>query len=193
MAQISDASGEGKQVEILYAAASTGKETTRRVDPYQIWAMGGSFYLIGLCHLRDSIRTFAMDRIKAVTVLDDSFHRPRDFSLEDYLQSAFRVMRGDPQVVKVRFAPGAAHVVRERIWHPTQEIRELEDGSLIVTLEVAVNYEVISWILGFGSAAEVLEPASLRKRMLEDLEASAARYRSEEDARTKIVTVPGER
>lgn len=187
IAHVADATGKKKRVEILYKAASTGEETIRKVDPYQVWAMNGGFYLIGYCHLRDSVRTFAVERIKRVSVLDESFHVPKDFSLEDYLQTAFRVMRGEPQTVKVWFAPGAAHVVRERIWHPTQEVREQPDGSLLITLEVPINYEVISWILGFGSAAQVLKPISLKRRIVEELAASAERYGSHAPAKTKIV------
>lgn len=185
--QVSAATGKRKRVEIAYKAASTGKETTRKIDPYHVWAMNGGFYLIGLCHLRNAVRTFALERVKSLALLDESFHYLEHFSLEEYLQTAFRVMRGDPQIVKVWFSPGAARVVRERIWHPTQEIREQEDGSLVITLEVPINYEIISWILGFGSAAEVLHPVALKKRIVEELEASLSRYRSQELARTKII------
>jgi len=135
---------------------STGRETMRCVDPYQVWAMNGCFYLIGRCHLRNAVRTFVMDRIKGLTVLEETFQFPENFSLDDYLQTAFRVMRGNPEIVKVWFRSSAAQVVTERIWHPTQEIREQEDGSLVVTLEVPISYEVISWVLGFGAAAKVL-------------------------------------
>ena len=72
IAQVSEASGKSQCVEIAYKAASTGKETTRKVDPYQIWAMNGGFYLIGLCHLRNSVRMFAVERIKRLSVLDES-------------------------------------------------------------------------------------------------------------------------
>lgn len=47
-------------------------------------------------------------------------------------------------MVRVWFRPGAAQVVKERIWHPSQEIWEQEDGSLVIKLEVPINYEVIS-------------------------------------------------
>ncbi len=174
---LSEATAKRRRVEILYRAISTAQVTKRKVDPYQVWVMNGGFYLIGLCHLRNSIRTFAMDRIKTLNVLAESFPFPRDFDLEDYLQSAFHVMRGDPEKVKVRFSPGAAHVVRERIWHPTQEIRELEGGALEVSLEVPINYEIVSWILGFGSAAEVIEPFSLRRRISEELQRALSGYR----------------
>jgi predicted DNA-binding transcriptional regulator YafY len=185
---LSEATAKRQRVEILYRSVSNSQETLRKVDPYQVWVMNGGFYLIGLCHLRNAVRTFSMDRVKAFSVLDEPFHFPKDFNLEDYLQTAFHVMRGDPNCVKVRFSQGAAHVVRERIWHPTQEIREMGDGGLEVSLEVPINYEVISWILGFGSAAEVLQPASLKRHIMEELQASLAQYRSEPLGSTKNVT-----
>ena len=176
IAKISDATARDNCVEIAYKALSTGGETLRRVDPYQVWAMGGVLYLIGHCHLRNEIRTFAMDRIKRLTVLEDTFQSPEDFSLEEYLQTAFRVMRGKPEKVKVWFKASAAKVVKERIWHPSQEIRPQEDGSVTVTLEAPINYEIISWILGFGSGARVLEPASLQEHMKAELAASLNGY-----------------
>lgn len=177
--QLSDATAKRSQVEILYSALSTGNETRRLVDPYQVWAMNGSFYLIGRCHLRGSVRTFAMDRIKELNVLEETFHLPKEFSLDDYLQTAFRVMTGKPETVRVWFRASAAQVVKERIWHPTQEIREQGDGSIIITMEVPINYEVIAWILGFGSAAEVVEPSSLRKQVTSELRAGLKRYLAE--------------
>ncbi len=149
--------------------------------------MNGCFYLIGHCHLRDAVRTFVMDRIKGLTVLEETFHFPEDFCLDDYLQTAFRVMRGEPETVKVWFRSSAAQVVKERIWHPTQEIREQEDGSVVVTLEVPINYEVISWVLGFGSAARVLTPQSLKEHVRNELEASLEAYGLETAARAKVV------
>ncbi|MCA1961807.1 MAG: YafY family transcriptional regulator [Desulfomonile sp.] len=174
---LSEATAKRRRVEISYRAVSTGHETTRKVDPYQVSAMNGGFYLIGLCHLRNGIRTFAMDRIKNCVVLEEFFPYPKDFNVDDYLQSAFRVMRGKAENVTVRFLPAAAYVIRERIWHPTQEIREREDGGLEISLSVPINFEIVSWILGFGAAAEVVRPASLRKRISDELQRAAAQYR----------------
>ncbi len=108
IAQLSEATAARTRVEIMYKALSTGDETTRVVDPYQVWAMNGAFYLIGLCHLRDEIRTFAMDRITKLTVLKESFPMPEDFSLDEYLKTAFRVMTGKPETVRVWFRQSAA-------------------------------------------------------------------------------------
>ena len=175
---LSEAATSRKRVEIDYRAVSTGKLTAqRKVDPYKVWIMNGAFYLVGLCNMRNAIRTFAMDRIQNYTVTDESFEIPEDFSLEDYMQTAFRVMRGKPEKVTFRLTPGAAHVVRERIWHPTQELREIEGGGIEISVEVPINYEIISWIMGFGSAAEVIEPESLRKQIMEEHLRASKQYK----------------
>ena len=184
---LSEATAKRKRVEIVYRAVSTGRTTNRKVDPYQVWVMNGGFYLIGLCHVRHAVRTFAMDRIKGFTVLKETFHFPKDFTLEEYLQTAFRVMRGEPKKITVRFSPKVAHVVRERIWHPTKEMTELKDGEIELGVEVPINYEIVSWILGFGSTAEVIQPASLRKRIWAELRDAAARYREPQPS-TKAYT-----
>ncbi|MFH1113949.1 MAG: YafY family protein [Pseudomonadota bacterium] len=183
----SRAVADGKRVEIRYKAASTGRTTTRRIDPLQVWAFNGVVYLIGFCHVRGAVRTFAADRIKDLRVLDETFEYPDDFNLQDYLRSAFRVMTGDPVRIRVRFAREAAHVVRERIWHPTQEIREQRNGDIVLTLEVPINYEITSWILGFGAAAEVLSPPELRTRLRDDHLAAARAYRGKAPVPEKSV------
>jgi predicted DNA-binding transcriptional regulator YafY len=101
--------------------------------------MNGAFYLIGICNIRNAIRTFAMYRIQNYTVTDESFEIPEDFKLEDYLQTAFRVMRGKPEKVTFRLNPGAAHVLRKRIWRPTQELWEIECGGIEISVEVPIN------------------------------------------------------
>ena len=176
ISQANQAAASNCRIEIRYAAISTGEETIRTVDPYQVWVMNGNLYLIGRCHLRNGVRTFSLDRVKSLRVLDEHFDAPEDFSLETYLQSAFRVMKGTPVMIKVKFSPGAARVIKERIWHPTQEIRDEPDGSVIITLEAPINYEVVSWILGFGSTAEVLKPTALKAQIRTELEATLRKY-----------------
>jgi predicted DNA-binding transcriptional regulator YafY len=93
------------------------------------------------------------------------------------------------QKVTVLFREDAARLVRGRMWHPTQEIQEENDGSLAVSLNVPIDPDVISWILGFGSGAFVLEPASLRQRIMDELEATLRRYRTENDTKGKAEKV----
>lgn len=174
--RLSEATFYKKRIKIDYKAISTGSQTLRKVDPYRVWVMNGSFYLIGHCHKRKDLRTFSLDRIHKLNVLDENFKFPKDLDIDAYLRSAFRVMTGDPQNVVVKIDQRAAHVAREKIWHATQHLEEFPDGSVKLSMEVPINYEIISWILGFGSAAEVLRPEALRDRILSEHEKAAIRY-----------------
>ncbi len=173
---LSEAVISKKRIKIDYKAVSTGSQTVRKVDPYRVWVTNGSFYLIGHCHKRKAIRTFSLDRIRNLTILEESFKIPKDLNIDAYLESAFRVMTGDPEAIVVKIAQRAAHVARERIWHSSQKVVERPDGGVDISLNVPINYEVISWILGFGAAAEVIEPKSLRDRILAEHEKAAMNY-----------------
>jgi len=50
-------------------------------------------------------------------------------------------------------------------------------GSLVLHLKVAETSEIQRWVMQFGSEAEVLKPASLRKAVKDDLQAAAKLYR----------------
>jgi proteasome accessory factor B len=65
----------------------------------------------------------------------------------------------------VAFAKSAAPYIRERLWHATQRLRDLPDGRLELTLQVADTHEVRRWILGWGAQAEVLQPTAMREAL----------------------------
>jgi hypothetical protein len=95
--------------------------------------------------------------------------------LDEYLMGHFAssVMMMD---IEVRQVPGlVARFVKRRLWHPTQQIRRV-GGGIELTMDVAGTTELVSWVLGFGDKAEVLEPESLREEVGAELARAAARY-----------------
>ena len=66
--------------------------------------------------------------------------------------------------------PEAAVHVRERSWHPSQQIREKTDGSIRLTLNVCNDWALRSWILSFGPLARVISPSLLAETILEQLD-----------------------
>jgi predicted DNA-binding transcriptional regulator YafY len=160
-------------LHLRYYSMSRDEMTDRRVDPYQLTLHGGGFYLVGYCHLRQAMRIFAVERIRECEVLAARFEMPEKFDVEKYLEGAWGIIRGDIVTVRVVFARSLARYIRDRLWHPTQKFRDLDGGRLEVTLRVADTLEVRRWILGFGSEAEVLEPAALREALRRDAEAMA--------------------
>ena len=174
--RVNDAAINRKSIEIVYYTMSRKKESTRRVDPYRIWFFNGTFYLIGLCHMRNEVRIFALDRIKMLHQTNETFEVPEDFSLEDFIGPSFGVYQGEPAHIKVWFHQDVAGYIKEKIWHDSQQIHPQDDGSIIFEAEVAGTDEIRFWIMTWGSKAEVLEPASLRKDIRAEAEMMARQY-----------------
>jgi predicted DNA-binding transcriptional regulator YafY len=143
-----------------------GQVTTRReVDPYHLRYIGGALYLDGYDHLRRRLRTFAVERIRALTVTDHAFQLPLGFDIDDYLGDVLVVMQGRPIDVELVFDKPTAAWVRDRVWHPSQVLGPLSGGRLRMTLRVADTRELLGWILSFGRGVEVIRPAGLRDRV----------------------------
>ena len=82
--------------------------------------------------------------------MDETFE-PRPLPLEPFGDS-LGVNTGKPEKIVLEFDTGTAPFVREREWHKSQEITDLTDGRIRVTLNVCNDYALRAWILGFGAA-----------------------------------------
>lgn len=159
------------QVKILYYSASSGESSRRVVDPYHLHNIRGDWYLIAFCHNRKEVRDFLVGRIKELKVLPSEFVMRHDFSLDDYLKKGFLAERGvEATEVVIKFDEYQARWIRERQWHPSQQIQELPSGELILRLKVGGLQEVKRWIMGYGPHAEVLQPESLRAQFKDEAE-----------------------
>jgi predicted DNA-binding transcriptional regulator YafY len=165
-----------KKIRMVYFSMGRQKESRRTVHPYRMRHVEDTLYLIGYCALRKGVRTFAVDRIKSVTVTDEGFHIPTEFDVKAFLQDSFGIYQGPPVMVRIRFLKSVAGYIRERIWHPSQHLSEQTDGSVIFTATVAGIEEVSHWILRWGAGAQVISPNSLRRTVSRHAAAMAAHY-----------------
>jgi predicted DNA-binding transcriptional regulator YafY len=174
--QVNQAATECRRVEMVYHSLHRKEKTIRKVDPYKVWFYDGTIYLIGLCHLREEVRMFVLDRIKLLKVTDERFPLPKDFNLDDFMRHSFKVMHDELYTVKVRISPGWARWVGEKIWHESQKTSKLPDGSLEITFRVPGLDEIKGWVLSFGPECQVLEPSKLKQMVRVDLQKSLGQY-----------------
>lgn len=177
--QINKAVLKLRVIEMRYYSMSSKRETTRKVAPYKVWFFNGTLYLIGWCHVHDDIRMFVLDRIKLLHVTNERFIPPHDFDLDEYMTDSFGVFHTDVEKVVIKFDASLEKYLKENIWHLSQVFKKDKEGSLFMTMEVGGLCEVMSWVLGFGRQAEVLEPEHLRKAVAEEAKAVAGRYAGE--------------
>jgi predicted DNA-binding transcriptional regulator YafY len=148
----------------------------RKVNPYAVHLYNGTLYLVGYCHTRKNIRTFVVDRMQKIKMTEENFPAPVGFSLANYLRHSFGMFTEDLVRVKVRFHKSLTRYLLERRWHPSQKNKRRKDGSLEVAFEVAGTREIKTWILGFGSLAKALAPASLVEEIKDNLRKALAFY-----------------
>lgn len=151
------------------------EETCREVDPYALTFRWGLWYLVGFCRLREALRTFRVDRIEGATPLARRFSIPDGFSAKAYVDASMRWQNRYTMVVHLSAA--AAPYVRERMEH-WMDLRDHEDGSITVRMQVADLEWATSWVLSQGEAAEVLEPPELVDRVRREAKAILTRYAS---------------
>jgi predicted DNA-binding transcriptional regulator YafY len=166
-----------EEVRFQYRKLRSTSAELRRVQPYHLGCVENQWYLFGFDLDRRQLRTFALPRIQKPRATGKRFRRPARFSIHKLLDSSFGVFEGrGATTVRVRFEPFAAQLVRERIWHQSQSVKELPDGRLELQLHLSSLNEVERWILGWGDQAEVLKPPELRRRLAETAKNILARY-----------------
>jgi predicted DNA-binding transcriptional regulator YafY len=175
VALIQKAMLERRRLDMRYYSMSHDEENRRQVDPYHLTVFDGGYYLVGYCHWRKTERIFAVERIRELRMLALRFTMRPDFDADEYLKHSWGIIRGEVVPVKVIFSRAVARYIRDRLWHPSQKVRELPDGRLEMSARVADTLEVRRWILGYGSEAQVLEPAALREALRRDAEALAGK------------------
>jgi predicted DNA-binding transcriptional regulator YafY len=160
---------EHRQVKMQYYSASSRQTKEYLVEPYRLAYAQGGMYLLAMVPKYQQLRTFAVERIRSLSVAEQSFEPAEGLSTTPFPNS-LGVHSGEPERVEIEFAPEAALHVRERTWHPSQQILENTDGSIRLTLNVCNDWALRSWILSFGPLARAVFPSSLAETILEQLE-----------------------
>ncbi len=166
--QLAKATARRQQIEIAYRKPGRRETEQRLVDPYHLANINGEWYLFAFDHLRKDIRTFAPARILSVTQTGKTFERLQPFSLEKRLRDSFGVHSGEGQYdVVIRFNERVADYVREKKWHDSQKLTELDGGGVELKLRLSGLAEVQRWVLSWGGDATVLQPKELRDSVRE--------------------------
>lgn len=174
VAQLLDATLHHRRVVMRYRSLSSGREKDYVVEPYRLVFGQGALYINAYVPEYEEFRTFAVDRMLTLSVTEDRFE-PVEIDQEPFAHS-LGVHEGPPERIEIQFEPRIAPYVRERVWHASQQARDLEDGSLLLTLDVCNDFTLRSWILGFGPLARVRSPPHLAAQILAEIEGARLRY-----------------
>ena len=160
VARILEAVLHSRQATLVYHSRSSDRTKRYHVHPYRLAYAQGGLYLLAYVPEYAEIRTFAVERIAEISVLEERF-TPVEELPDAAFPHSLGVHSGTPERIEIEFAKDVADYVRTREWHPSQTVRDQADGSLRLTLDVCRDRALESWILSFGAGARVVSPPSL--------------------------------
>jgi len=149
------------------------------VDPLGIVYYSRLRYWYLAARQGEVIKTYHLNNVQEVHETKESFVYPKGFSLKTWLGPRWGMEYGDLISVKVRFLNRSQTwaKVRKDVAHRTSSVlTELEDGALLFQDRIIGVNEFVTWILGFGSAAEILEPLELRTLILQRVRETLGNY-----------------
>lgn len=166
-------------LHITYELRSDGSVTERDISPQRLVHYRGNWYLDSWCHMRQGLRTFALECISTCRLTDKQFKKIPAETMNAHFQPTYGIFSGEHKAEAVlMFAPAIARRVRDEEWHPEQTLQQLPDGTLEMRLPFnpQTPQELIKDILSYGDEVAVIAPPSLREQTADKLRRACARY-----------------
>jgi predicted DNA-binding transcriptional regulator YafY len=178
IATLVDATLHERRVDMSYYSASSKRAKRYEVDPYRVVYYQGGLYLYGRVEEYGEIRTFAVERIERIALMEDTFEMPTDAEIDAHTRGAFGITGGPAQEVVLRFDASTGDNVRERTWHASQKITPRADGSFDLSMNVALSRELKAWIRSYIPRVIVVKPQSLKDDIERDLKEALVRWKN---------------
>lgn len=175
--QVADAIERNKRLRVLYRSQRIGETKELLIDPYALVFRRHNWYVVANSKSHSHLIQLKLIRIIRVTDTGASFQLPSDFSIDRFYARSWEMWTSEQeQLVRVKFSPRVAGIIRENKRHPTQVLEDTPDGGVIFSARVAGTEEIGFWILSWGADAEVLEPWELRSSIEETASRMARLY-----------------
>ena len=167
-----------RRLKVRHYNRGRDEEVEREISPQRLVHYRDNWYLDAWCHLRDGLRCFALESIRAASLLDGAARRVAESELDEELGSSYGIFTGKADKVAIlRFSPERARWVAGEIWHPKQKAGFEQTGHYVLEVPYRDDRELIMDILKHGPEVEVLSPLELRERVMTLCAAMQRHYR----------------
>jgi predicted DNA-binding transcriptional regulator YafY len=162
---------------IKYYAKSKDENTEREISPQRLIYYRENWYLDAYCHMRNGLRSFAVDGIQSAVLTNTKAQDISDKECQEHFAESYGIFSGKAtQRAKLRFTPEHARWVSGENWHGQQVGSFDKEGYFILEFDYNQDPELVMDILKHGSGVEVIGPASLKKRVAEELKKALSVY-----------------
>lgn len=137
------------------------EEKTITLDPYGI-IISDKHYLVGFNEYVNDLRLYRIDKIHELEVLEEYFEKDENFSLTEYSNKSFKIYQEEPMNVVLEFDKSVAEDVLNYHFHPTQKIKQLENGDIQVKFVASGTYSICQELFKWGCNVKVKKPTELK-------------------------------
>ena len=133
------------------------------VSPYQLVIHDGNYYLIGFADDVESLRTYRIDRMRDVSLLDEKRNMRGEWStrrdMKTYIRQTFSMFGGEKKKVEIRFDNSLLDTVIDKFGVGFGAEYSMDgDNHFVVTTNVSVSDQFYAWVCGFGTKAKIVAP-----------------------------------
>ncbi|MFE4372055.1 helix-turn-helix transcriptional regulator [Streptomyces sp. NPDC056835] len=154
-AEVDRAISERRRLWLRYYSPARDELTEREVDPIRLFAVGHT-YMEAWCRLSEARRTFRLDRVAEIKLLDAPA-APPELELRDLSEGLVQPSAEDPEVV-IEVGPGGRWVAE---YYPHDSAVELPDGGLRITLRTPAPASLRRLALRLGGDGRIVSPPEL--------------------------------
>ena len=158
-------------VTMQYRSRRSGEPYVVEVHPYGM-LYGSRPLLVAAAESWGEPKLYRLDRIGTLDLGNTPFVRRADFRLEDFAARAFGTWQEEPFDVVLRFDAATADEAAQWRFHPTQTAERDAEGRLVVRFRAGGAQEMSWHLFTWGTSVEILEPPSLRQRIVALLRAA---------------------
>ena len=167
-----------RRLELHYVKFN-GSERTFLLDSYCLKVYRQRWYVIGRPDYDSRIKTYALDRIERMTLMDETFSLPSGFNASEIFDNIVGVSCFENKVERVVFKVYGlqADYISTLPLHHSQQIIDVGAGYVLFELNAVVNFELRQQLLSYGASVEVVEPKWFRQEMKEEVRRMREVYR----------------
>ena len=172
--EITTAMRENRRLSITYQNYEMQTAREFEIEPYALRYFGRRWYVLAHTDFHNSLRLYALDRMKDVKISDNLFKLPEDFSADDYFSRYFGVIVTDAKAenIQLKTTDTRAKYLRSLPLHHSQK----EIASNLFELHLVPTDDFINAVRAMGAEVEVVSPDWVRKRLLQDAKDLVKKY-----------------
>ena len=174
---IIDALKKNTRIQFSYRSYTRSQRSAVTLEPYFVKIFKQLWYVIGFNVKDHRIKTYALDRMSRLNLLQESFTMPEDINPSEFFKDCFGIItnRNSAKRIVLRAEPTQAKYLRALPLHGSQQ-EEVHDDYSLFSYKMRITYDLKEEIMSHGASIEVVEPVELKTLIRTELEAALKNY-----------------